>query len=98
VKRAVEAIAGGELDAAREVVRNALSVLDRAAQKGVVHPNNAGRRKSRLLLRYNAAVAARQAIAEEAPPKAKAALKAKATPKVSPKTAAKKAPAKRAKK
>jgi len=37
----------------------AISVLDRAAQKGVLHPNNAARRKSRLMQKLNAAQAAR---------------------------------------
>jgi small subunit ribosomal protein S20 len=67
VKRANEAIAGGDVEVARDAVRAALSSLDRAAQKGVVHPNNAGRRKSRLLLRYNASVAALQVPPEERP-------------------------------
>ncbi len=42
----------------QEAVRKAISALDRAAQKGVIHPNNASRRKSRLMLAYNKAVAA----------------------------------------
>jgi small subunit ribosomal protein S20 len=67
VKRAVESIASGDMEAAREVVRTALTQLDRAAQKGIIHPNNAARRKSRLYLRYNAAVAALQAPPEERP-------------------------------
>lgn len=36
-------------------VRQALSQLDRAATKGVLHPNNAARRKARLMKRLNAA-------------------------------------------
>jgi small subunit ribosomal protein S20 len=36
-------------------VRQALSQLDRAATKGVLHPNNVARRKSRLMKRLNAA-------------------------------------------
>ncbi len=71
IKRAVESIASGDLNAAREAVRRALSVLDRAVKKGVLHANNAARRKSRLLLKYNAAVAAQQVLAEE-PQKPKA--------------------------
>ncbi|MGH9313841.1 MAG: 30S ribosomal protein S20 [Vicinamibacterales bacterium] len=67
IKHANEAIVGPDIDAAREAVRNALRTLDRAAQKGVVHPNNAGRRKSRLLLKYNASVAALQTPADERP-------------------------------
>ncbi|HAH00405.1 MAG TPA: 30S ribosomal protein S20, partial [Ktedonobacter sp.] len=32
----------------------AVSELDRAAKKGVIHPNNAARRKSRLMKQLNA--------------------------------------------
>jgi small subunit ribosomal protein S20 len=32
----------------------AISALDRAATKGVIHPNNAARRKSRLMKKLNA--------------------------------------------
>ena len=67
IKRANESIAGGDLEAAREAVRAAISTLDRAARKGVLHPNNAGRHKSRLLLRYNASVAALQTPVAERP-------------------------------
>jgi small subunit ribosomal protein S20 len=38
-----------------EAVTEAISQLDRAASKGVIHPNNAARRKSRLMKRLNAA-------------------------------------------
>ena len=31
----------------------AISALDRAARKGVIHPNNAARRKSRLMKKLN---------------------------------------------
>jgi len=67
IKRANESIAGGDPDAAREAVRAAISTLDRAARKGVLHPNNAGRHKSRLLLRYNASIAALQTPVAERP-------------------------------
>ncbi len=53
-------IAAGDPEAARLAVRDALSNLDRAAKKGVIHANAAARRKSRLVLKYNAAVAAVQ--------------------------------------
>ncbi len=102
VKRAIETIAGGDIDAAREAVRAALSTLDRAAQKGVIHPNNAGRRKSRLLLRYNASVAALQAPAAERPASKEKPAAPKATRKAAAakpaRPAAKRAPAKKAKK
>jgi small subunit ribosomal protein S20 len=38
-------------------VKEAMRALDRAASKGVIHPNNAARRKSRLALRLNKAAA-----------------------------------------
>ena len=60
VKKAEAAIAAGDPEAARLAVRAALSNLDRAAKKGVIHANAAARRKSRLVLKYNAAVAAVQ--------------------------------------
>jgi small subunit ribosomal protein S20 len=40
---------------AREQVVAAVSALDRAASKGVIHPNNAARRKSRLEKKLNKA-------------------------------------------
>ena len=41
---------------AQEAVRTAVSELDRAAKKGVIHRNNAARRKSRLMKQHNAAI------------------------------------------
>jgi len=38
----------------------AVSALDRAAEKGVLHPNNAARRKARLMTKYNRALALAQ--------------------------------------
>jgi small subunit ribosomal protein S20 len=60
VKKAETAIAAGDPEVSREAVRTALGALDRAATKGVIHANAAARRKSRLVLKYNAAVAAIQ--------------------------------------
>jgi len=39
----------------QEALQLALSYLDRAAVKGVIHKNNAARRKSRLMKRFNKA-------------------------------------------
>jgi small subunit ribosomal protein S20 len=36
-------------------VRLAAAALDKAAQKGIIHQNNAARRKSRLMQRLNQA-------------------------------------------
>lgn len=49
VKKARLAIASGDSAAATEAVREAMSTLDRAAGKGVIHTNNASRRKGRLM-------------------------------------------------
>ncbi|EFH86946.1 30S ribosomal protein S20 [Ktedonobacter racemifer] len=40
-------------DASEAAVRAAISELDRAAKKGVIHKNNASRRKSRLMKQLN---------------------------------------------
>ncbi len=39
---------------AESAVRAAVRELDRASKKGVIHPNNAARRKSRLMKQLNA--------------------------------------------
>jgi len=57
VKRARALIEAGRLEEAQEVVRLAVSALDHAAQKGVIHKNNAARRKSRLMRMLNRALA-----------------------------------------
>ena len=57
VKKALTAIDGGDTDQAKTTVASAVSALDRAATKGIVHRNNASRRKSRLMKRLNAAAA-----------------------------------------
>jgi small subunit ribosomal protein S20 len=54
VKKAELAIAGGDKAAAEEAVLTATSTLDRVCAKGVIHPNNAARRKSRLMKKFNA--------------------------------------------
>lgn len=54
VKYAREAIADGELEEARQATLQAISALDKAAEKGVVHKNNAARRKGRLMKRLAA--------------------------------------------
>jgi small subunit ribosomal protein S20 len=49
VKRARLAIESGDLDSARAATLQAVSALDKAAEKGVLHKNNASRRKGRLM-------------------------------------------------
>ena len=49
IRRARALIDANELDAAEKAVRSAFVALDKAAQKGAVHANNASRRKSRIM-------------------------------------------------
>ena len=49
VKRARLAIEAGEKESALEATKVAISALDKAAEKGIIHKNNAARRKSRLM-------------------------------------------------
>ena len=53
VKKARQAIDNEDVDTAREMTRKAVSALDKAAEKDIIHKNNASRRKSRLMLRLN---------------------------------------------
>jgi len=54
VKKVRQAIESGELESARQALRLAVSALDKAAEKGVLHKNNVARRKSRLMRRLAA--------------------------------------------
>jgi ribosomal protein S20 len=56
VRAALEAAAGGDPEATRTAVAEAAAALDRAAKVGAIHPNNAARRKSRLMRRADAAL------------------------------------------
>ena len=57
ITKAERLIFSGELESARAVVVAAISSLDKAAEKGIIHPNNAARRKSRLMKKLNEAQA-----------------------------------------
>lgn len=51
VRKVEEAIAGGDRTAASAALKAAEPVIMRAAQRGVVHKNNASRKVSRLAIR-----------------------------------------------
>ncbi len=57
ITRAERLIFSGELEQAKEAVVAAISSLDKAAEKGIIHPNNTARRKSRLVNKLNQALA-----------------------------------------
>jgi small subunit ribosomal protein S20 len=49
IRDARAAMLAEDLDEARESTLKAVKALDKAAEKGVIHKNNASRRKSRLM-------------------------------------------------
>lgn len=55
VKDANLNIADGKQDEAQKALKLAVRALDKAAAKGVIKKNNAARRKSRLMKRFNQA-------------------------------------------
>ncbi|NJN18484.1 MAG: 30S ribosomal protein S20 [Oscillochloris sp.] len=55
IRNAEQSIFAGTPDA--EAVKLAISTLDKAAVKGIIHKNNAARRKSRLVAKLKAASA-----------------------------------------
>ncbi|MGC8877855.1 MAG: 30S ribosomal protein S20 [Anaerolineae bacterium] len=61
VKKVRRLVEEGNLDDARVAIVSAVKALDKAAQKGVIHKNNAARRKSRLFKLLNQALASAQA-------------------------------------
>lgn len=55
ITKAEKLIFSGELELAQKAVVAAMTSLDKAAEKGIIHPNNAARRKSRLMKKLNEA-------------------------------------------
>lgn len=100
VTKAERLIFLGDLSAAQEAVAVAITSLDKAAEKGIIHSNNAARRKSRLMKKFNQLQAQAPAPApavtkpKAAKPKAKAAKPKAAKAKAEPKTKAAEAKAK----
>ena len=48
-------MAAGDIETAAVAAHDAEVALDKAAQKGAIHPNNAARRKSRIMKQLSAA-------------------------------------------
>lgn len=96
VKKVRKAVDGGDSAAAADALVAAVKNIDKAAQKGVIHKNQAARRKSRIA---KAAAAAGVTAAPAAAKPAKAAAKPKAAaaskPAAAKKPAAKKPAAKK---
>jgi small subunit ribosomal protein S20 len=53
IRKARNSIISGDEKSAAEEVKRAIAQLDRAAAKGIIHKNNAARRKSRLMAQLN---------------------------------------------
>jgi small subunit ribosomal protein S20 len=66
ITRAERLIFSGELEEAQKAVVAAISTLDKAAEKGVIHANNAARRKARLMKKLNEALSS-SSVEEPAP-------------------------------
>lgn len=56
IKKAKMALEGKNPETALPLVKQALSVIDKTAQRGIIHRNAAARRKSRLMKRANKAM------------------------------------------
>ena len=53
IQKAQREIVAGDAEDAGLAVVHAISALDKAANKGIIHPNQAARRKARLMAKYN---------------------------------------------
>ena len=56
VAKAEQLISAKDIEAAKSEVTKAVSALDKAAKKRIIHPNQAARRKSRLMRKLNKVV------------------------------------------
>ena len=65
VTKAEKLIASGEGELAKEAVTAAVTALDRASEKGILHPNNSARRKSRLVRKLNKALSVPETTPED---------------------------------
>ena len=55
IKKVRVLLASGKVTEADKALQEAVSALDKAAEKGVIHKNNAARRKARLMIALNKA-------------------------------------------
>ena len=55
VDKAERFIFSGDIESARKTAAAAIRSLDKAAEKGTIHPNNASRRTARLMKKLNQA-------------------------------------------
>lgn len=53
-RKVLDAVKAGKKEDAQTLLTNAVSVIDKAAQKGVIHKNCAARKKAGLAIKFNA--------------------------------------------
>jgi small subunit ribosomal protein S20 len=98
-KRVEKMISAGQTDGVALAASQAVSAIDRAAKTRAIHPSQAARRKSRLLLKVNSALGSAVVLearpVETKPTKAKAKAAPKKSTAKAKTTTAKKAPAKK---
>jgi small subunit ribosomal protein S20 len=59
IKKARAAAASGDVEAIQRLVAQACSAIDKTAERGIIHKNQAARRKSRLMRYVNQMLAQR---------------------------------------
>ncbi len=98
IKKVLKAVEGGDKAVAMAAYQENVSVIDRIADKNIIHKNKAARHKSRLTAAIKALTTDGPVMLTKkaAPAKAKAAPKAKAAATAKPKAAAKPAKTKAA--
>ncbi len=91
ITKAEKLIFAGEMESAQAAVMESIAALDIAAEKGIIHLNNAARRKSRLMKKLNQAQAsAAEAVEEKVAEAGAAEEKAEKKPKAKKKPKAEK--------
>lgn len=60
IKKAKQAAAKGDMETVRQALAQACSAIDKTAERGIIHKNQAARRKSRLMRYVNQLLAQQQ--------------------------------------
>lgn len=60
IKKAKAAVASGDTEAIRQALAQACKAIDKTAERGIIHKNQAARRKSRLMRFVNQFLAKQQ--------------------------------------
>lgn len=52
-KKVTTALMGDDFEQAQSALKDAIPIIDKAVSKGIIHKNNAARKKSRLMRKVN---------------------------------------------